>query len=180
MNANHYTSRRSGKPIRTPQGYWAFLPIPLPPEINWSSSLVMTLSKAERSLAQLAASAKQFPLPEVITQPFIHKEAVISSRIEGTRSNIRDLYTYEMYQYAFFENVDDVREVHQYVQALKYGLERRKTLPISLRLIRELHKKLMQGVRGGHLTPGEFLMPCSKLWTTWKNLSIKQMNSRYW
>jgi len=86
----------------------------------------------------------------------MRREAVLSSRIEGTRATLAELYTYESAQLSFLEPDSDVREVHNYVAALDYGLERLKTLPISLRLIRELHEKLMQGVRGGNLAPGEF------------------------
>jgi Fic family protein len=81
---------------------------------------------------------------------------VLSSRIEGTRASLVDLYHYESAQLSFFEDTSDVREVHNYVRALDYGLERSKTLPVSLRLIREMHGILMEGVRGEHLTPGDF------------------------
>lgn len=86
----------------------------------------------------------------------MRNEAVLSSRIEGTHASLIDVYTYETAQLSFFERTDDVREVYNYVQAMNYGLERLNTLPISLRLIRELHEKLMEGVRGGALTPDEF------------------------
>lgn len=86
----------------------------------------------------------------------MRNEAVISSRIEGTHASLIDVYSYETAQLSFFERTDDVREVYNYVRAMDYGLERLDTLPISLRLMRELHGKLMEGVRGGALTPGEF------------------------
>jgi Fic family protein len=89
-------------------------------------------------------------------RPFIRREAVLSSRIEGTRASLTDLYHFESVQLSFFEDTSDVREVHNYVRALDYSLERSKTLPVSLRLIREVHGILMEGVRGEHLTPGEF------------------------
>ena len=97
-----------------------------------------------------------FPFPRLLIQPFIRREAVLSSRIEGTRASLTDLYNYESAQMSFLEPDDDVREVHNYVLALDYGLERLKKLPVSQRLIRELHAKLMDGVRGGQFTPGEF------------------------
>ena len=86
----------------------------------------------------------------------MRNEAVISSRIEGTHASLIDVYAYETAQLSFFERTDDVREVYNYVRAMDYGLDRLTTLPISLRLIREIHEKLMEGVRGGALTPGEF------------------------
>ena len=86
----------------------------------------------------------------------MRREAVLSSRIEGTRASLVDLYNYKSAQLSFLEPTDDVREVHNYVLALDYGLERLNTLPVSLRLIREVHARLMEGVRGGNLTPGKF------------------------
>jgi Fic family protein len=156
MNPKDFSSQEAGKVILTPKGFWAFLPNPLPPNISWSVSLVSTLSEAERDLSRLAALVSTFPFPQLLIQPFIRNEAVISSRIEGTRASLVDLYTYETSQLSFFERTDDVREVYNYVRATDYGLERLKTLPVSLRLIRELHEKLMENVRGGNLTPGEF------------------------
>jgi Fic family protein len=81
---------------------------------------------------------------------------VLSSRIEGTRASLDDLLAYEATQLSFIESGSDVREVHNYVRALEYGLERINTLPVSQRLIREMHARLMEGVRGDVWTPGEF------------------------
>jgi Fic family protein len=156
MNPNEFRSPETGQVILTPKGYYAFLPAPLPPNLDWSISLVSAISEAERDLSRLATLAGAFPFPRLLVQPFMRREAVLSSRIEGTRATLAELYTYESAQLTFLEPDSDVREVHNYVEALDYGLERMKTLPISLRLIRELHEKLMQGVRGGNLTPGEF------------------------
>jgi Fic family protein len=156
MNPNDFHSLEIGQVILTPKGYYAFLPTPLPPALDWSLSLVSVLSEAERGLSRLATLADAFPFPRLLIQPFMRREAVLSSRIEGTRATLAELYTYESAQLSFLEPDSDVREVHNYVAALDFGLERLKTLPISLRLIRELHEKLMQGVRDGNLTPGEF------------------------
>lgn len=156
MNPKDFSSQDAGKVILTPTGFRTFLPNPLPPKISWSLSMVSTLSEAERELGRLAALVSTFPFPRLLIQPFIRNEAVISSRIEGTRASLVDLYTYETSQLSFFERTDDVREVYNYVRATDYGLECLKALPVSLRLIRELHEKLMKNVRGGSLTPGEF------------------------
>jgi Fic family protein len=156
MDPKDYQNQDTGKTVLTPLGFWAFLPHPLPPNMPWSLSLVSTLSEAERDLSRLATLVSAFPYPHLLNQPFIHTEAVISSRIEGTHASLVDLYTYETVQLSLFEPVNDVREVYNYVRAMDYGLERLKTLPVSLRLIRELHQKLMENVRGGILTPGEF------------------------
>lgn len=156
MDPKDYRSQESGRTILTPTGHWAFIPNPLPPDITWTLPLVSALSDAERDLSRLAALAGSFPFPRLLTQPFIRNEAVFSSRIEGTRASLEDLYTFETAQLSFFEQTDDVREVYNYVRATDFGLERLKTLPVSLRLIREIHEKLMENVRGGTLTPGEF------------------------
>jgi len=156
MKPADFRNPEAGKAIRTKTGYWAFIPAPLPPAIAWTDMLVSALSEAERDLSKLTTLAGNFPFPKLLTQPFVRREAVLSSRIEGTRTSLADLYNYESAQLSFLEQDDDVREVHNYVLALDYGLERLETLPVSLRLIREIHAKLMEGVRGGHLTPGQF------------------------
>ncbi len=156
MDPNDFSISSPGRVLRTPKGYWAFIPNPLPPPIEWSTSLISALGEAERNLGRLASLADTLPSPHILVRPFIRREAVLSSRIEGTRASLVDLYHYESAQLSFFEDTSDVREVHNYMRALDYGLERSKTLPVSLRLIREMHGILMEGVRGEHLTPGEF------------------------
>lgn len=156
MKPGDFHSSKAGRTIRTPNGYWAFIPAPLPPDLDWTPPLVTALSDADRELARLTTLAGNFPFPRLLIQPFIRQEAVLSSRIEGTRASLVDLYNYESAQLTFLEPDDDVREVHNYVLALDYGLGRLETLPVSLRLIRELHAKLLEGVRGGQLTPGKF------------------------
>ena len=156
MKLNDFHSLEAGQVILTQKGYYAFIPAPLPPKINWTLPLVSALSEAERELSRLATLADAFPFPRLLMQAFIRREAVLSSRIEGTRATLAELYTYESAQLSFLESHDDVREVHNYVAALDYGLERLKRFPMSLRFIREIHEKLMQDVRGGNLTPGEF------------------------
>jgi Fic family protein len=156
MNPNDYLKSAPGRPVKTSRGYWAFLVNPLPPELAWSDALVTLHSEAERELARLAQAGSDFPHSLILVRPFIRNEAVISSRIEGTRATLDELYSYEADQMSFLEPGSDAREVYNYVRALDHGLERVETLPISLRLIRELHAKLMDGVRGEIMTPGEF------------------------
>ena len=156
MNPKDFHSQAAGKPFFTPNGFWTFIPNALPPEFLWSTGLVTGLGEAERELSRLSAMTISFPFPRLLIQPFIREEAVISSRIEGTHASLIDLFTYETAQLSIFEKTDDIREVHNYVRAMEYGLERLKTLPVSLRLIRELHAILTENVRGGTLTPGEF------------------------
>lgn len=156
MNPNDFHNPETGQVVLTQSGYYAFIPAPLPPGLVWSLPLISVLAEAERNLSRLAALAGAFPFPRLLIQPFMRREAVLSSRIEGTRATLAELYTYESAQLSLLETNEDVREVHNYVTALDYGLERLQTLPISLRLLREIHEKLMTGVRGGNLTPGEF------------------------
>lgn len=164
MNTNRFRRHGSGRMIQIGQGemaYWAFLPNPLPPKFAFEPGLVRILSDADRALGELAGLGRTLPNPKLLIGPFIRREAVSSSRIEGTQADVIDLYAYEAGQLALpgFKPPApeaDVREVINYVHALEYGLERLATLPVSLRLLRELHKRLMAGVRGEKLTPGEF------------------------
>lgn len=154
MKRSEFNNNAPGKIIQTSSGYLAFVPASLPPQINWSDRLLAMLSNAGRSLAQMSEVGKTFPVPHVIAYPFIRHEAVLSSRIEGTQTSLQELYAYEAHQMPVFDNPDAL-EVHNYVKALDYGLERLDQLPVSQRLIRELHARLMQGVRGEYATPGE-------------------------
>lgn len=161
MNPEPFRGSPTGRLVRAPAGYWAFVPNPLPPSLPWTAELVTTLSEADRALGELAGIGRSLPNPHLLIRPFVRREAVLSSRIEGTRASLSDLYAYEARQrpavgLAPSEPASDVREVHNYVRALEYGLERLQELPISLRLIREMHACLMDGVRGEHQTPGEF------------------------
>ncbi|MEA1978296.1 MAG: Fic family protein [Chloroflexota bacterium] len=156
MDPKDFQSSAAGKVIRTLKDYWTFIPAPLPPVIHWSPALISAVGAAERTLGKLDSLANTLPSPHILVRPFMRREAVLSSRIEGTRASLGDVYVYEAAQLSFLETASDVREVHNYVKALDYGLERRGSFPVSLRLIREIHAALMEGVRGEHLTPGEF------------------------
>jgi Fic family protein len=162
MDPKNYQNSSAGKPIHHPTGYWYFLPIDLPPDLNWSPTLVSILAEAERNLARLASIGNSPANLNWVVQPFIRHEAVVSTRIEGTRASLADLYAYEAEQLSFLEPDTDADEVHNYVKAMDYGLDRLQTLPVSLRMIREIHTQLMDNVRGKHLTPGEFR--CSQNW----------------
>jgi len=112
-------------------------------------------------LGELVGLARMLPNPDLLVRPFVHREAVSSSRIEGTETDMADLYAYEAGHLRLPGGQPSpaeagVREVLNYVHALDYGLERVNALPVSLRLIREVHERLMEGVRGGHATPGQF------------------------
>lgn len=144
-----------GRKVRTAEGYWAFVPDPLPPKLEWSPGLVRALSDADRAVGNLAGEGRVLPNPHLLIRPFVRREAVLSSRIEGTQATLRELLAAEAGS-AVDRSPDDLREVGNYVVAMEYGLERLARLPLSLRLIRELHKRLMKGVQGNQATPGEF------------------------
>jgi Fic family protein len=156
MDPKDFQSSTAGKVIRTLKDHWAFIPNPLPPVIHWSPALISAVGAAERSVGKLDSLANTLLSPHILVRYFIRREAVLSSRIEGTRASLNDVYVYEAAQLSYLEPATDVREVHNYVKALDYGLERLGSLPVSLRLIREIHAVLMEGVGGEHLTPGEF------------------------
>jgi len=142
--------------------YWAFVPHELPPGLDWDSELALVLAEAERSLGELKGLGQTMPNPHLPVGPFIRRDAVFSSRIEGIETDIADLYAYEAGQLSLpgvgrpGVSQSDVWEVLNYVRALEYGLERMGTLPVSLRLMRELHLRLMGGLIGERATPGEF------------------------
>jgi len=94
MDPNDFSSAAPGRVLRTPKGYWAFIPNPLPPTIEWSTLLISALGEAERNLGRLASQADRPPSPHILVRPFIRREAVLSSRIEGTRASLVDLYQY--------------------------------------------------------------------------------------
>ena len=144
-----------GRRIRRPGGYSAFIPDPLPPRLEWTGDLVAALSEADRQVGRLAGEGRQLPNPHLLIRPFVRREAVLSSRIEGTQATLGELLAAEAGA-AVERSPDDLRQIGNYVTALDYGVARLKRLPLSLRLVRELHGKLMTGVRGDSATPGEF------------------------
>jgi Fic family protein len=157
MDPKAYQNSPAGRAVHVTRGdYWAYVPNPLSPSLTWTSELVADLSAADQALGQLAGLGLMLPNPHILIAPFMRREAVLSSQIEGTQASLSDLYTYEAVQLSLFDEPSDVREVHNYVRALEHGMERLNSLPLSLRLIRELHEHLMAGVRGEHQTPGEF------------------------
>lgn len=148
-------SKIPGRIVRCAGGYTAFLPDPLPPDISWTADLVRSLSDADRMIGRLAGEGGRLPNPHLLIRPFVRREAVLSSRIEGTQATLGELLAAEAGA-AVERSPADLREVGNYVVALEHGTKRLKKLPLSLRLVRELHQKLMTGVRGEYATPGEF------------------------
>jgi len=145
----------SGSLVRTAKGNHAFSPAPLPPNLQFDPDIVMLLSQADTALAELSATGRYLPNPHLLIAPYVRREAVLSSRIEGTQTNLSDLFLDEVEEDAR-EKDADVVEVRNYVHALEHGIALLNDLPLSLRLVRHLHHDLMQGVRGANKTPGEF------------------------
>jgi Fic family protein len=158
MDIKRFQRSSLGKVVKTIRGYWAFVPNPLPPKLSLTPKVISLLSEADRTLGELAGLGRRLPNPHLLIRPFVRKEATLSSRIEGTQASLSDVYAYEEGQITLFPQPPspDVKEVVNYVDAMEHGLKRIETLPLSLRLIRELHGKLMKGVRGEHGAPGEF------------------------
>src|ERR687898_1451233 len=158
MQRKEFSSEAPGRLVTLGEGRWAFVPAALPPKLAYGPPLVAALSEADRALGELAGLGRTLRNPYLLTRPFLRREAVLSSRIEGTQASLVDLYAFEVESPLFDEpeRRDDVHEVQNYVRALEHGLERLEELPISVRLLREMHAVLMEGVRGAQRDPGEF------------------------
>ncbi len=154
-SANSSDIGRAGVYQKQLTGYRAFIPAPLPPQpaIRITGELQRLLSQADLSLGRLDGSIRTLPNPDLFVTMYVRKEAVLSSQIEGTQSSLQDLLAAEAHLNA--ETPNDVDEVVNYVAAIKHGLKLLPSLPISIRLIREIHAVLLKDVRGSHLTPGE-------------------------
>ena len=150
-------SDRAGRFVDQSSGYRAFIPAPLPPSppIDLDIELVTLLSDADRAVGRLDGIVKTVPDPNFFVAMYVRREAVLSSQIEGTQSTLEDLLAVELGT-SVRAVPDDVEEIVNYVSAMHYGLQRLGVLPLSLRLIREIHKELLRGGRGAHAMPGEF------------------------
>jgi Fic family protein len=148
--------QRAGQYEKQLTGYRAFIPAPLPPAppVRVESDLQALLSKADLALGRLDGSIQTLPNPDLFVLMYVRKEAVLSSQIEGTQSSLQDVLAAEA-QVLSSDTPRDVDEVLNYVAAMNHGLARLPKLPVSVRLIREIHEKLLHGVRGSHMTPGE-------------------------
>jgi len=147
---------RAGRYVQQPAGYRAFIPAPLPPDppVDLAGPLRAPLSEADYALGRLDGAILTLPNPDLFVFMYVRKEAVLSSQIEGTQSSLQNLLMAE----ARLHDPDapaDVSEVVNYVKAMNHGLACLVELPVSVRLIREIHAELMRGGRGGRLTPGE-------------------------
>lgn len=155
MDPTKFKKEGAGRLLSIGREQWAFAPNPLPPKLESTWELAERISDADRALGELAGVARTIPNPHLLIAPFIRREAVLSSRIEGTQATLTELFSAEAAAGRGGPS-EAVHEVLNYVTALEYGLQRMQHLPVSLRLIRELHERLMKNVRGESLTPGEF------------------------
>ena len=149
-------NERAGRYIRQMNGYRAFIPEPLPPRnLDLGGAVRASLSRADLALGRLDGAVETLPHPELFTAMYVRREAVLSSQIEGTQASLDDLVAAEA-RLSGQRPVGDVNEVINYTSALNFGLARLTELPLSARLLREIHQILMHEVRGGHASPGDF------------------------
>jgi Fic family protein len=139
-------------------GHDTFVPAPLPPSISYDQSLVLALSKADTALSELSGVGRQLPNPHLLITPYLRQEAILSSRIEGTRTNLSELLLDEV---GAADGAPDEeaerREVRNYVEAMEQGIQELEAgRPITLNMVKLLHSTLMTGVRGSLASPGQF------------------------
>lgn len=151
MNEN---IQRAGFFVNQPMGYQSFVPKKLPPDppIEYDAEMLRLLSEADRKLGRLDGVTQILPNPELFVAMYVKKEAVLSSQIEGTQASLTDVLELEKK----IEKNEDVGEIVNYVAALDYGMKRMQDFPLSLRLLREIHKVLLSKGRGSNRNPGEF------------------------
>ena len=155
MNPEDFKNSTAGQCMRTIRepAYWAYVPHPLPPKIEVDWELANLLSTAGTKLGELSGAGQLLPNPHLLIRPFIRREAVTSSRIENIQSGLDDLFLFEANE-SEPSPMSDVKEIINYVKAMEHGIKRLEDLPISSRLICEIHGILMKGVRSEYATPG--------------------------
>lgn len=159
MDIEKFQNSPTGRILKTVKDYHAFIPNPLPPQVKYSREMVNLLSDATLKLGNLNGVGTMLPNPNLLIVPYVRREAVLSSRIEGTQTSLSELFYYEAQRKEKQKEEagkTDVLEVLNYVKAMDYGIKRLRELPLCLRSIKEMHSILMKGVRGQHMTPGEF------------------------
>lgn len=155
MNPENFKNSNAGRCVRSigRPPYWTYVPNALPPKIELDWELAHLLSEANIKLGELSGAGQLLPNPHLLIGPFIRREAVTSSRIENTQSGLEDLLLFEADE-TEPPRIPDVQELVNYVKAMEYGIKGLQDLPVSSRLICEIHEILMKGVRGEHATPG--------------------------
>ncbi len=154
MELARHQSTPFGSARRTPgrHGYVAYFPAPIPRKLELPASTVRLLGDAEGELGQLAGVGRLLPNPDLLIRPYLLREALSSTRIEGTQASMAEVFESDVADGA---PSADVEEVINYVEAMRWGLERLDKLPLSIRLLGEMHRRLLDGVRGRELAPGE-------------------------
>lgn len=154
MRQDAFSAGQRRHVVRAEGGYRAFVPPPLPPTIVFDAALIGRLSGADRAIGELAGLGRGLPNPHLLSRALMRREAVLSSRIEGTQASLSELMLFEVG--GSQSDGSDAREVYNYLQAVDHVLAPDRRLPLSLSLLREAHDILMNGVRGGYAAPGEF------------------------
>ena len=152
MRKEDFTSSAAATAQRQPSDYWATRPNNLPPKIEPSWALFQALSAADRALSELAGVARTLPNPHLLIGAFMRKEAVLSSKIEGTQASLSDLLIFEASS-GSDQRTSDVKQVADYVSAVNFALHELQDLPFSLRLFKDIHRILISDPTK---TPGEF------------------------
>ncbi|MBW3613828.1 MAG: Fic family protein [Actinobacteria bacterium] len=153
MRLGDFADTPFGSARRTagPHGYVAYFPRPIPREISIAPANLLRLADAEAALGRLAGAGRLLPHPHLLVGPYLRREAVASTRIEGTQASLLDVFDAEASDQPLGA---DVEEVVSYVRAMEQGLQRLETLPVSTRLVREMHAIILAGVRGQDRQPG--------------------------
>ena len=161
---------RSGTFVKQPPGYVAFIPkdLPVSPPIKYDDELHALLSDADRKLGMLEGTTRILPNPMLFVSMYIRKEALLSSQIEGTQASFVDILDPQQV------TREEPRAVFNYVDALSFGLKRLKSLPLSLRLLKEIHGILLATGRGSKSNPGEF-----RTTQNWIGFAGSDLNNAY-
>ena len=156
MRPDAFSSTDRGRVRKTPEGYWAFFPTEASRRLAFSDEVIKLLDEATGAVHRLGGVGRLVPNPHLLIGPHLRLEAVLSSRIEGTKTDVDQLLLFEAGKVPSREAADDATEVTNYILAMEHGLTRvRDGFPISVRLFREMHELLLQGARGQHRRPGE-------------------------
>jgi Fic family protein len=156
VRSDAFTSRERGEVRKTHTGFWAFFPAEVPRRISLSQEVVKLLDDATGAVHRLGGVGRLMPNPHLLIGPHLRLEAVLSSRIEGTKTDVGQLLLFEAGQISSRDAADDASGVNNYIVAMEHGLARvRGGFPVSIRLLREMHERLLEGVRGQHRRPGE-------------------------
>lgn len=155
MDPERYRAPEFGHPTKTPgrHGFWAFNPAPLRRDLQLDPETVLALSEADTALGRLGGAGRLLPDTKMLVGPYITREALASSRIEGTQASLSEVF--QANAAGDKQSRTDVREVQNYIEAMHRGLARLGDLPICVRLLREIHAVLLEDVRGQERFPGE-------------------------